>query len=70
MAAKTRERQAPDRNGDLAGQYRKIGITAVAAAVAYQGARSNPARRPDEAERPGSPRKAASDPKRGGRKTE
>jgi hypothetical protein len=43
MTSRTREDRPPpaNRNGDLAGKYRKIGITAVAAAVAYQGARSN-----------------------------
>jgi hypothetical protein len=51
MAGKTREGEARDRTRDLAGKYRKIGITAVAAAVEYQGARSNSLRRGDDGER-------------------
>jgi len=63
MAGKTRERQPADRNRDLAGKYRKIGITAVAAAVEFQGARSNPHRHPDDSERTASRHKARRDEK-------
>jgi hypothetical protein len=51
MAGKTRERQALDRNRELADNYRKIGITAVAAAVEYQGPRSSSTREVDESDR-------------------
>lgn len=51
MAGKTGERQALDRNRDLADKYRKIGITAVAAAVEYQGPRSCSTRDMDESDR-------------------
>jgi hypothetical protein len=51
MAGKARERQALDRNRELADNYRKIGITAVAAAVEYQGPRSTSTRGMDESDR-------------------
>jgi hypothetical protein len=53
---KTCERQALDRNRDLADKYRKIGITAVAAAVRFQGARSDSLRRSEETDRASSRR--------------
>ena len=56
-AGKTKQTAAP--SGELAQRYRQIGISAVAAAVLYQGAVKNPAYAPASASWDNRPGEAA-----------